>query len=177
MNIHSIQDINNSGTIEINGGGAVVFDCNFTNEPSGIIKLLGGTFAATNIAQKEGATFEGFGGITGDVIIEPNSVSEPNSIIKLTGPTNIIGDVTVLAGAILRISDGQTLITGQTVNNGSIELIGGTVIFQGGYSGSGTIPGTAGTDRNHLDVNSDGIEDFKDFASFAENWLWKASWY
>ncbi len=98
-------------------------------------------------------------------------------MISLTGPTNIIGGVTVSAGAILRISNGQTLITGQTVNNSTIELIGGTVIFQGGYSGAGTIPVTAGTDRNHFDVNSDGIEDFKDFASFANSWLWQESWY
>ena len=141
------------------------------NEPNGVIELLGGTLAATTITQKAGAALEGFGGITGDVLIDPDG------LIKLTGPTNIVGDVTVEPGATLQISDGQTLITGQTVNNGSIELIGGTVIFQGGYSGAGTIPVTAGTDRNHFDVNADGIEDFKDFASFADNWLWRASWY
>ncbi len=129
----------NEGLIQVYSEGAVVFDCNLVNEPNGVIKLLGGTFAATNITQKAGATFEGFGGITGNVTIEPNSVSEPQSIVKLTGPTNIIGDVTVSAGAILRISDGQTLITGQTVNNGTIELSGSTVVFQGGYSGSGNL--------------------------------------
>ncbi|GAH31569.1 unnamed protein product, partial [marine sediment metagenome] len=104
-------------------------------------------------------------------------VLESTASIEITGPTNIVGDVTVEAGATLEIRDGQTLITGQTVNNGTIKLIGGTVIFQGGYSGGGTMPVTAGTDRNHFDVNSDGIEDFKDFASFAESWLWQASWY
>lgn len=171
LHIKPAVDVNNFGIIEVNAGGGVVFDCNVVNKSGAVINLLGGTFAATNITQSSGATFEGFGNITGDILIETGG------IIRLTGPTNIIGDVTVSAGAILQISDGQTLITGQTVNNGTIELIGGTVIFQGGYSGAGTIPVTAGTDRNHFDVNSDGIEDFKDFASFAESWLWQASWY
>ena len=169
--------VNNEGTIETNAGGGVTFDCNLVNEPNGTIELLGGNLAATTITQKAGATFEGFGGITGDVIIEPNSPSEPNSIIRLTGPTNVVGDVSVDSGATLEISDGQTLITGHTTNNGTIHLIGGTVIFQGGYSGSGNIINEAGTDRNHFDLNADGIEDFKDFAYFAETWLWRASWY
>lgn len=177
LHIKPAVDVNNFGIIEVNAGG-VAFDCNLVNEPNnlvsgpnGVIKLLGGTLAATTITQKAGAIFEGFGGITGDVVIDPDAK------IELTGPTNIVGDVNIPAGATLEISDGQTLITGQTVNNGTIELVGGTVIFQGGYSGGGTIPVTAGTDRNHFDVNSDGIEDFKDFASFANSWLWQASWY
>lgn len=171
LHIKPAEDVNNQGTIEVNAGGGVALDCNLVNDTNGVIELLGGTLAATTITQKAGAALAGFGGITGDVLIDPDG------LIKLTGPTNIVGDVTVEPGATLKISDGQTLITGHTVNNGTIELIGGTVIFQGGYSGSGTIPATAGTDRNHFDVNSDGIEDFKDFASFADNWLWQASWY
>jgi len=77
----------------------------------------------------------------------------------------------------LQISDGQTLITGQTTNNGTIHLIGGTVIFQGGYTGDGQIINDAGKDRSQLDMNKDGIQDMQDFAIFADNWLWKASWY
>jgi len=171
LHLKAGEDVNNFGTIEVNAGGGVAFDCNLVNEPNGVINLRGGTLAATTLTQKAGATFEGFGTISGNVNIATDG------LISLTGPTNVIGDVTVSAGATLRISDGQTLITGQTVNNGAIELVGGTVIFQGGYSGGGTIPVTAGIDRNHFDVNSDGIEDFKDFAGFAESWLWQASWY
>jgi len=171
LHIKAEEDVNNQGTIEVNTGGGVAFDCNVVNKSGAIINLLGGTLAATNITQSNGAAFEGFGNITGDILIETGG------IITLTGPTNIIGDVTVSAGATLQISDGQTLITGQTTNNGTIELIGGTVIFQGGYTGGGTIPVTAGTDRNHFDINSDGIADFRDFAGFAESWLWQASWY
>jgi hypothetical protein len=167
-----LSDVNNSGTIEVNAGGGVAFDCNLVNKPDGIIKLLGGTLAATTITQKADANFTGFGSITGDVVIDPDG------LIKLTGPANIIGDVNIPAGATLKISDGQTLITGHTTCNGTIHLIGGTVIFQGGCDCDGcNIINEAGTDRNHFDINADGIEDFKDFAEFANNWLWQASWY
>lgn len=172
LHIKPSEDVNNNGTIEVNAGGGVAFDCNMVNEPNGVIKLLGGTLAATTIMQAADANFEGFGGITGDVFIEPNG------IIKLTGPTNIVGDVNIPANATLEISDGQTLITGQTTCDGTIHLIGGMIVFQGGCDCSGcNIINEAGIDRNHFDINADGIEDFKDFAVFAEDWLWQASWY
>ena len=177
----AVGDVNNQGNIIVNPGSTVSVkleklftepnDCALNNVPNGTIQLLGGVLSAATITQAADANFTGFGTISGDVTIETNG------LINLTGPTNILGDVTIESGATLEIKDGQTLITGQTLNNGTIELIGGTVIFQGGYSGAGTIPITAGTDRNHFDVNSDGIEDFKDFASFAKSWLWQASWY
>ncbi len=178
LNIQPAEDVNNEGTIQVNAGGGVAFDCNLVNVADANIYLRGGTLSATTITQKAGATFEGFGGITGDIIIEPNSVPEPNSIIRLTGPTNIVGDVTISDGATLQISNGQTLITGHTVCDGTIHLIGGTVIFQGGCDCVDcNIINEAGLDRNHFDINADGIEDFVDFASFAESWLWEASWY
>ena len=133
LHIKPAKDVNNLGTIEVNAGGGVTFDCNLINEPDAAIKLLGGTLAAATITQSANATFEGFGGITGDVIIEPDG------IIKLTGPTNIVGNVTIEHNAVLEISDGQTLITGHTTNNGDIRVVNGDVIFQGGYSGSGVV--------------------------------------
>jgi hypothetical protein len=172
MYVNLPTDLNNNGSIVVNAGGGVAFDCNLVNEPNGIIKLLGGTLAATTITQKADANFTGFGSITGDVIINPDG------LIKLTGPTNIIGNVNIPTNATLEISDGQTLITGHTVCDGTIHLIGGTVVFQGGCDCDGcNIINEAGTDRNHFDINADGIEDFKDFASFANTWLWQATWY
>jgi len=172
LHITKVADVNNQGTIEINASGAVTTDGNVINQPNSIIKLLGGTLAAGKITQKADANFTGFGGITGNVQIDPDG------LIELTGPTNIIGDVNIPAGATLKISDGQTLITGHTTCDGTIHLIGGTVIFQGGCDCDGcNIINEAGTDRNHFDINADGIEDFKDFAEFANNWLWQASWY
>lgn len=168
-----LSDANNQGTIEVNADGSVVFDCNnLNNEPNGIINLYGGTLAAGTITQKADANFVGFGGITGDVVIDPNG------IIKLTGPTNIVGDVNIPANATLEISDGQTLITGHTTCKGTIHLRGGTVVFQGGCDcNECNTVNEAGTDRNHFDINRNGTVNFEDFAAFAESWLWQATWY
>jgi len=123
-------DFNNQDTIEVNANAWFVLDCNLVNEPNAVIKLLGGTLAAETITQKAGATFQGFGGITGNVVIEPNA------IIKLTGPTNIVGDVEIREGATLDIKDGTVLVTGLTTcNGGTIQTYRGTIIMQGGTSG------------------------------------------
>jgi hypothetical protein len=162
----------NHGLIEVYSGGAVVFDCNLINEPNGVINLIGGTLGATKITQKADANFTGFGGITGNVQIEPNAV------VKFTGPTNVVGDVNIPADATLEISDGQTLITGQTTCDGTVHLVGGTVIFQGGCDCNDcNIINEAGLDRNHFDLNADGEVDLEDFDYFADTWLWHASWY
>jgi hypothetical protein len=166
------EDVSNLDKIKVKGGGCVTFCCNLFNQANGEIELLGGTLAATTITQSADANFAGFGGITGDVVIEPNG------IIKLTGPTNIVGDVNIPANATLQISDGQTLITGHTTCKGTIRLIGGTVIFQGGCDCNDcNIINEAGECSNLFDVNKDGTVDFRDFAGFAENWLWDADWY
>jgi hypothetical protein len=133
LHIKTAVDVNNLGTIEVNAGGGVAFDCNLVNKPNGIIKLLGGTLAATSITQTADANFVGFGGITGNVIIDPNG------LIELISPTNIVGDVTVEQNAVLEISNGQTLIVGHTTNNGEIRVVNGDAVFQGGYSGSGIV--------------------------------------
>jgi hypothetical protein len=130
LHFSQVQKAYNHSVITVNSDGGIVFDCNLVNEPNAVIKLLGGTLAATTITQKAGSTFQGFGAITGNVVIDPNA------IIKLTGPTNIIGDVTIEEGATLDISDGTVLITGLTTcNGGIIKTFHGTIITQGGMSG------------------------------------------
>ena len=66
-------------------------------------------------------------------------VIEPDGIIRLTGPTNIVGDVTIEENAVLEISDGQVIITGHTICNGTIHLKGGRIVPQNGLSGDCTI--------------------------------------
>lgn len=168
MHVGLPKDINNLGKIEVNAGGGVIFDCNLINEPNGIIQLKGGTLAATTITQTADANFAGFGGITGDIVIDPNG------IIKLAGPTNIVGDVNISANATLEISDGVTLVTGHTTNNGTIHMKGGRIIPQGGITNNGNVIWETGTYNNVADFNLDGQVNFKDFASFAETWLWQA---
>jgi hypothetical protein len=172
-----VPDVNNQGTIEVNADGSVVFDCNnLNNQPSGTIKLQGGSLAADEIFQSSGAEFSGFGTINGTLTIEPNSPSEPNSIVQLTGSTSIIGDVDILAGATLQISDGTTLITGHcTCNSGTIRMKGGWLIPQGGFTNSGcNIIWEPGLYNNVADFNLDGLVNLKDFADFADTWLWQS---
>ena len=161
-------DVNNQGTIEVNTGGGVVFDCNLVNETNGAIELRGGTLAATTITQTANANFVGFGSITG------NAVLEPNASIELTGLTNIVGDVEIGPEATLEISDGTTLITGHTTCNGTIHIKGGRIIPQGGLSGACNIIWEPGTYSNIADFNLDGQVNFEDFAYFADTWLWQA---
>jgi hypothetical protein len=165
-----LENVNNHGTIEVNADGSVVFDCNLFNEPNGIIKLFGGTLAANTITQSTDANFAGFGGITGNVVIENNG------LIKLNGPTNIIGDVNITDNSTLEISDGTTLVTGQTNCNGTIYMKGGYIIPQEGLSGNCNVIWEPGLYTNVADFNLDGQVNFKDFTYFANSWLWQSSW-
>jgi hypothetical protein len=123
-------DVSNQGTVEINAEGTVTFDGKLTNEPNGIVKLLGGTLAASTVVEKAGATLQGFGGITGNITIDPGAA------IILTGATNIVGDVAVAKGGELEIRDQTVLVTGKVNCDGTIRLKGGHLIPQGGLSGS-----------------------------------------
>jgi hypothetical protein len=166
--------INNQGMIQVHAGGVGVGG-NVVNDPNGEIELLGGALVtAGSIVESADASFSGFGQITvlDDILIEPDG------LIELTGPTNIVGDVNVPADATLRISDGQTLITGHTTCEGTIHLVGGTVVFQGGCDcNECNIINEAGIDRNHFDVNADGAVNLEDYAYFVASWLWESSWY
>lgn len=179
LHIKPAEDLNNLGTIQVHAGGGIGIDCNMVNEPGAEIQLLGGSLATKNIIQKDGATFEGFGGISTDPTTDPNGIIiDPNGIIELTGPTNIVGDVNILAGATLEISDGTTLITGDCeCNYGTIHMKGGRIIIQGVFSNNNCrIIWEPGTYTNVADFNLDGTVNFKDFADFADTWLWQASW-
>jgi hypothetical protein len=170
MHMVPLQYLSNLGTIEVNAGGGVAFDCNVVNQPNAFIKLHGGTLASQKITQKSGATLQGFGGITGNVVIDPDG------IIKLTGPTNIVGNVEIKNDATLEVSDGLTLITGQTTCNGTIHIKGGYLIPQGGLSGNCNIIWEPGLYTNVADFNLDGQVNLKDFAYFADTWLWQIAW-
>ena len=163
-------DPNNSGTIEVNSSGAITFNRNLDNDPNSVIHLLGGTLSAPTVTQKKGAVLQGFGTIRGDVSIDPNGLME------LTGPTNIVGDVNIFVDATLEISDGKTLIAGHTTcDNGTILMIGGRIIPQGGFTNNNcNIIWEPGIYNNIADFNLDGQVNLQDFSEFADTWLWQA---
>ena len=168
-------DFHNSGTIDIRTGGGAAFDCNLINDPGATIRFDGGTLAADNIQQMVDANLVGFGQISGNLLIGPAGI-DSSAIVKLTGPTNIVGDVNIMAGNKLEISDGITLITGHTTcNNGTIHMVGGRVICQGGLTNNNcNIVWEPGLYINMADFNLDGKMNFEDFAYFADVWLWQA---
>jgi len=155
LHVETTEDVNNFGTIEVNAGGGMALNCNLNNQPDAKVKLLSGTLAARTITQSSGATFEGSGGMAGNLIIEQNG------IIRLTGPTNIVGNITIMENAVLEISDGHAIITGHTNCNGTIHIKGGRIVPQGGLSG----------DCNIISEPSD--YNMEDLALLADTWLWQ----
>ena len=115
----------NVGTIKVNAGG-VAFNGELDNEPNGVIELKNGVIAASIIKHSKGAMLEGFGGITGDLVMESES------LIKITGPTNIIGDLYIAPDAVLQITEGTMIVTGKTTCEGTVSLTGGHIVYQGG---------------------------------------------
>ena len=166
--VRVLVDVSNYGTLDIGAGAGMIFDCNMINQTIGTVMLMDGTLAAPRITQKTGATFEGFGKIASDVVIEEDG------LIQLTGPTNIVGDVEIGINAVLEISDGITLVTGHTTNNGTIHMKGGRLIPQGGITNNGTVIWEPGLYNNVADFNLDGHVNINDFADFAGTWLWQA---
>ncbi len=173
LHINPASQIDNSGTIEVHGGGGVGIGRNVVNESGGAIKLLGGTLAAPDsITQLTSANFSGFG----QVSVADRILIEDAAIVRFTGPCNIVGDVNIPSNAALEVSDGITLITGHTTcDNGTIHMIGGRVICQGGLTNNNcNIVWEPGLYTNMADFNLDGRVNFDDFAYFADVWLWQA---
>ena len=133
VQIDAVADVNNLGNMYVRSGGGIAISNDLINKPGGTIELMGGTLGARSITQSSGAMFSGFG-----TIASPMGLTiEDGATVELTGPTNIIGNVSIDSGGTLIVRAGQTIITGATANNGTIVQIGGTVLFQGGYDGSG----------------------------------------
>ena len=164
----SALDINNQGTMEVNAGGGIDIEGCLVNNSEGEIKLLGGTLSAKTFSQQEDSEFSGFGAITTDITIESGST------MTLTTATQIIGDVIIESDATLEVRDGISVITGHTTNNGTIKMVGGRVICQGGLDNNGVVINEPGLYNNVFDVNLDGKVNLEDFAEFAKSWLWEA---
>ena len=173
--INPTEDVNNQGNITIKPGGGIAFDCHLINEPNATIQLNGGTLALNDstVTQQAGATFEGFGTISGG---SGGIVIKPDAEVKLTASTNIVGNVEINEDATLEISDGVTLVTGQTVCDGTIHMKGGYIVPQGGLSGNCDIIWEHGLYTNASDFNLDGQVNFEDFAYMADTWLWQTAW-
>lgn len=121
--------VNNAGNITVASGGTIAFDTAIDNATGKQVTLQGGTLAAPHLSNAIGGKVTGFGTIVGSL--------DNAGTLDFYGSTNIVGDLNNLAGATLLVRNDQTLITGATINNGTIQTLKGTVIFEGGLTNNG----------------------------------------
>jgi hypothetical protein len=164
----TIQDVVNTGTINVNSGGGISFSGSLRNQSGGNIELLGGTLGTSHLYHESGALFEGLGNITGDATIEVGAA------MTLTGTSNIFGDVTIESSAVLEVRDGTTYIYGDLINNGTILLTGGRIICKGTFTNNGSVEPQHSSSNTISDYNLDGLVNMKDFAVFAKAWMWQS---
>jgi hypothetical protein len=123
-------NVSNTGSILANSLGVVSLDVPITNGVGKSITLAGGGVVAPIITNSIGGTVSGFGQISGRFVNNGTAVT-------FSGPTQIVGSVTNSGGALMTVRNSQLLITGPTVNNGTVRaIVGGSVAFDGGLTGN-----------------------------------------
>ena len=124
--------LDHQGTLTVgSGGGVTLTSCDLENQAGAEIALLGGTLAAPNLTNRADAEFTGFGNITGNLTNQ--------GLIDLYGPSQIVGNLQNDPGAELAIRNADLLIAGDTVNDGTIRAVNGTVYFEGDLADNGTL--------------------------------------
>jgi hypothetical protein len=120
-----------TGSIEVNAAGSVVFSGAVTNSAGRDITLNGGALGTGGLTNASGAVIAGFGSLTGNLV---NAGS-----VDFFGTTSLVGDLDVQATGHFLVRNDQTLITGHTTNNGTIETLNGQLIFEGGLTNNGAL--------------------------------------
>ncbi len=142
--------VSHTGSIETNANGSVVFNSAISNASGQTITLNGGTLSTPTLTNTAGGTVSGFGTISGDV----NNSGQ----VDLFGASTISGALTNQSSGNMLIRNDTTLITGPTINNGTIETLNGNVIFEGGLTNNGALlfdPSTL--TLSDLTVSNDGF--------------------
>jgi hypothetical protein len=120
-----------TGSIEVNAAGAVVFAGNVSNTSGETVTMNGGSLSTAGLTNDSGATISGFGSLTGNIT---NAGS-----VDFFGNTSLVGDLGNQVGGHFLVRNDQTLITGLTTNDGTIETLNGEVIFEGGLINNGAL--------------------------------------
>jgi filamentous hemagglutinin len=127
-------NVTHTGDIIVGAGGAVVFNnASITNNSGHGITMSGGILAALSITNASGGTFSSFGQVSGDV-------SNSGSMI-FNGPSQLVGNLTNNIGGQILVKNDKLLVLGAGTNNGAITTSNGTIVFDGGLTG--TPPGGA----------------------------------
>jgi len=123
--------VNHTGSIEVNAAGSVVFNDAVTNNPGETVTLYGGALGTGGLVNAEGGTISGFGSLTGSLTNAGN--------VDFFGTTSLVGDLENLGTGHFLVRNDQTLVTGHTTNDGTIETLNGQVIFEGGLTNNGAL--------------------------------------
>ena len=123
--------VDHTGVIEVNSQGAVTFTCDLTNPAGAEISLSGGALSAPNVTNQAGASFSGFGQVAGNLTNQGN--------VDFFGDSQIVGNLYNEVGALLGIRNGDLLIVGDSVNDGTMKAYNGQVFFEGGLINNGEI--------------------------------------
>jgi hypothetical protein len=126
-------NVTHTGSIVANSLGGVSFEVPITNVAGQSITLAGGGVIAPLVTNAPGGTVSGFGQIGGHFVNNGTAVT-------FSGPTQIVGSVTNAATALVTVRNSQLLITGPTINNGTIRAItGGSIASDGGLTGNAVV--------------------------------------
>jgi hypothetical protein len=158
----------NHGSIKVIGGN-VSCSSEMVNAFGGQIHVMGGSLQTPTLRQKPDGEFHCYGDVFGAVVVEANAA------VHFNGDCRVFGPITIEPNGRLEVSDGRLIATDPVTNDGTIRLHGGQVVPRGGYSGSGQIVWNQSAFSNAADFNLDGNVNFKDFATFANTWLWTAT--
>ena len=120
-----------TGSVEVNAAGSVVFAGSVSNTSGETITMNGGSLSTAGLTNDAGGTISGFGSLTGDMT---NAGS-----VDFFGNTSLVGDLDNQVGGHFLVRNDQTLITGLTTNDGTIETLNGDVIFEGGLINNGAL--------------------------------------
>lgn len=121
--------VQNSGQLQVGAAGGMVFGSALNAAAGSRIELAGGTLATPMLNHADGAQLRGFGTVVGEIA----NAGE----IEFYGPSVVVGGFHNGQGGLLTVRNEQTLITGLFVNDGTIQTIGGQVIFEGGLVNNG----------------------------------------
>jgi hypothetical protein len=125
----SAGSVTNRGQIVVNAGGAISFGGRLNVPSAGTVTLNGGALGANGVNVAAGGSISGFGLIS-------STVTNAGSI-TIIGPAQIVGALRNQAAGVVNVRNDQLLITGATVNNGTIRAqVGGRIAFDGGLSGN-----------------------------------------
>ncbi len=125
--------LSHTGSILVESGGLVDIDQPIVNPSGQSVTLHGGSLSLPELTNADGGTVTGFGTITGEL------VNQDGGTIDFFGASQIVGDVHNQSGALLGIRNGDLLIVGDTLNDGTIKAFNGQVFFEGDLTNNGQL--------------------------------------